>query len=123
LTELDKKKHLWVDEFGNMYEYMGNDRFDRIFTVQNKIEFDKNTIHGCDRTCNWFNYYKLHQAFLAEITLDDMLDGKIIKGEPGKDPFSYSYQITNRADDPELQKLIVFEKIKAEKVLEKLLNP
>jgi len=123
LTELDKKKHLWIDEFGNTYEYMGNDRFDRIFTAQNKIEFDKNTIHGCDRTCNWFNYYKLHQAFLAEITLDDMLDGKIIKGEPGKDPFSYSYQITKRADEPELQKSIIFEQIKAEKLLEKLLNP
>jgi len=123
LTELDKKKHLWIDEFGNMYEYKGNDYFDRIFSAQKKIEFDKVTTHGCDRKCNWFNYYKLNQEFLAEKTLDGLLDGKIIKGEPAEVPFSYHYQITSRAEDIELQKSIISEQIKAEKTLEKLLNP
>ena len=123
LTELDKKKHLWIDEFANMYEYKGNDFFDRTFTAQNKVEFDKKTSHGCDRTCNWFNYYKLKEALLAEKTLDAMLDGKIIQGEPIKEAFSHSYQTISRAEDLELQKSIIFEKNKAEKLLEKLLNP
>ena len=123
LTEIDKRKHLWIDEFGNIYDYKGNERFDRILTVQNKVEFDKTTSHGCDRDCNWFIHYKLNQEFLAEQTLGNILDGKIIKGEPLKEPFSYSYKITNRAEDPELQKSIISEKIKAEKLVEKLLNP
>ena len=119
LTEVDKKKHLWIDEFGNIYDNKGNNRFDRIFYSQNIIEYDKSTTHGCDRDCNWFHYYKLNEILLAEKTLDDMLDGKIIKGEPGKEPFSYPIHITNRADDPELQKSITLEKIKAEKLFKK----
>jgi len=122
LTQIDKKKHLWVDEFGNIYEDKGNNRFDRIFSAQQKIAFDKQTTHGCDRNCNWFNEYKLNQALLAEITLKDLLGGKIMGGESPKESFSYSFHITNRAEDLELQKLIVLEKIKAEKLAETLFN-
>jgi len=122
LTQIDKKKHLWIDEFGNIYENMGNNRFDRIFSNTEKIAFDKITVHGCDRNCNWFETYKLNQALLAEITLQDLLGGKKIEGEPAKEPFSYTFHITNRAEDPELQKSIILEKIKAEKLAAILFN-
>jgi len=122
LTQLDKKTHIWIDEFGNIYEDKGNNRFDRIFSTTEKIAFDKTTIHGCDRNCNWFDAYKLNQALLAEITLQDLLGGKNIEGELTKEPFTYSFHITNRAEDLELQKSIILEKIKAEKLAEILFN-
>ena len=121
LTQIDKKDHLWIDEFGNLYQDKGKDRFDRIYTVPEIIQYDKITMHGCNRECNWFDDYKLNQIHLAEIILSDILMGKKIEGEL-KESFSHSYNITNRAEDPELQKNKKFEIIKAEKILEKLLD-
>ena len=123
LTQIDKINHLWSDEFGNIYEYKGNDRYDRIYSVAKKIVFDKYTEHGCDRKCNWFDSYKFYQKLLAEITLKELLDGKIIKGEPPDEPFSHIFQQTSRADDIELQKNIILEKLKAKKILDKLIHP
>lgn len=123
LTEIDKKRHLWIDEFDNIYEFKGNDRFDRMPGHKISRDFDKITSHGCDRTCNWFTHYKLNQKILAQNTFDRILAGKSIEGAPPAEPFSYTYQIVNRADDPELQKSIAFEKIRAEKILKQILNP
>ncbi len=123
LTQIDKKKHLWIDEFHNIYEHKGNERFDRILSSQSNVKFDKETTHGCDRNCNWFSDYKLNQELLAEKTLGGILFGKTIEGDPGKEPFSYTYKMINRAEDPKLQAAIISENIKAEKLVEKLLNP
>jgi len=120
LTQIDKKNHLWVDEFGNFYEDKGNDRFDRIFTAE-KIIYDKVTIHGCDRNCNWFYEYKLNQELLAKITLSELLDGKTIENKDLKEAFSHSFNILKRSEDPELQKSIQIEKEKAEKIVKTLL--
>jgi len=120
LIQVDKKKHLWADEFGNLYENKGNDRYDRIYLFPKEIVYDELTQHGCDRNCNWFDKYKTHQEFLAKTTLDEILDGKTIQGEPSKKPFTYLFNPITRAEVPELQKSIIYEKLKAEKLTEKL---
>jgi len=117
LTQIDKKKHLWEDKFGNIYEHKDNDRFDIIYSIPHKIIPDKDTQHGCDRNCNWFNEYKLAQETIAKFTLNKILNGKIIEGEPPKKPFSYFYNMTTRAEDTALQESIIFEQIKAENIL------
>ena len=123
LTEIDKKKHLWIDKFHNIYENKGNDRFDRIVSTQDMVEFDKETSHGCDRNCNWFSDYKLNQEILAKKTMGGILHGKIIERDSTKEPFSYTYKMTNRAEDFKLQEAIISENIKAEKLVKKILNP
>jgi len=122
LTQVDKKKELWVDKYGNIYQNKGNDRFDEIFSVPEQIEYDKIKQNGCDRQCNWFGAYKLHQELLAEITLEEMLAGKIIPGEPPEEPFSYTYHMISRAENIELQKSILVEQKRAEKLFEELID-
>jgi len=122
LTQVDKKKELWVDQFGNVYENKGNDRFDKIFSVTEKISYDKIKQNGCDRQCNWFGAYKLHQELLAEKTLEKILAGRIIAGEPPEESFSYTYHMISRAEDVELQKSILVEQQRAEKLFEELID-
>jgi len=78
LTQIDKIKDTWIDEFGNIYQHKGNSYFNKIYDAPDEVVYDKVTNHGCDRTCNWFDAYKLNQVLEAEITLDNMLQGKSI---------------------------------------------
>lgn len=57
LVRVDKLNDLWQDEFGNIYQYMGIDRYDRVTEPRSFIR-DLPTSHGCDRYCNWFNEYE-----------------------------------------------------------------
>ena len=41
LIQIDKKEHLWKDEFGNIYQNKGNDRFDRVYSVFKEKPKDK----------------------------------------------------------------------------------
>ncbi len=122
LTQVDKKKDLWVDEYGSIYEHKGNDRFDRIIPISKEIGFDKINVHGCDRNCNWFNEYKLNEGLLAKFKLEEILEGKMIEGEPLKEAFSYEYKIISRAEDTELQKSKIIEIQKAEKIVDEILK-
>jgi hypothetical protein len=119
LTQIDKINHLWIDKFENIYEDKGNDRFDRVYSNPTEIKYDKITQHGCDRKCNWFNEYKSNQEFNANIVLKKLLNGKTIDSEP-LEPFTYTINPTTRAEDLELQKSIIYEKMRAEKTLENL---
>ncbi|MDH3611086.1 MAG: hypothetical protein OEM79_04915 [Nitrosopumilus sp.] len=122
LTQVDKFNHLWSDEFGNIYENRGNDRFDRVYSVPKEITYDKITHHGCDRNCNWFHEYKLNQQLLAKITLNKILKGKTIEGGPIEEAFTHELNPITRAEDLELQNLIILEMHRAEKILEDLRN-
>ena len=115
LTQIDKKNDLWADEFGNIYQNKGNDRFDRIYDFPKEIVYDKVGPHGCTRTCNWFEYEVLHQELLAEIKLNEILRGQEIKSVL-EEPFSYVFHIIQRHEDPQLQANIQDEIKKAEKL-------
>lgn len=54
LTQIDKKKDLWIDEFHSIYQHMSNDRYEKIQSLSHDLIYDKITEHGCDRNCNWF---------------------------------------------------------------------
>lgn len=112
LMQVDKKKDLWADEFGHIYLNKGNDRFDRIFSPQKKINYDDLKMNGCNRTCNWFDSIKMHQTMLAEITLDELLDGKQIYSFPDES-FSHEFNSLERHEDSELQSAIENEIKKA----------
>lgn len=122
LVRVDKKEDIWQDEFGNLYQNFGNNRFDVIYKVPKEIVYDTLTMHGCDRDCNWFESYKLNQELLAELQLNQMLNGKIIDGESPKEPFSHYFHIVQRSDDPILQKAIQDEIIKSTELYEELFN-
>jgi len=122
LVQVDKKEDIWQDEFGNLYQHSGNNRFDVIYKVPKEIVYDKITMHGCDRDCNWFESYKLNQELLAELQLNEMLNGKTIEGEPSKEPFSHYFRIVQRSDDPVLQQAIQDEIIEATELYEELFN-
>jgi hypothetical protein len=119
LTRIDKKAHLWEDEFGNVYENKGNDRFDRVYSVLKEKAKDKLTMHGCDRNCNWFEEYKQSQELFAKITLKKILLGKNIEGQ-NPESFYYKLNPITRTEDLELQKSIIYEQQRAEKILETL---
>ena len=119
LTQIDKKTDLWVDEFGTVYEHKGNDRYDIVRSQPKELVYDKITKHGCDRNCNWFKEYMQNQELLAQITFTKTLNGKSITDSPDE-PFSYFFDFTNRANNPELEQLISHEKLKAEKIFANL---
>ena len=78
-------------------------------------------MHGCNRNCNWFEYYKLHEQVLAEITLNEIImAGKPIKGEPLDEPFSHEYSFIKRSDDAVLQQSIIYEITKAKELYDSL---
>jgi hypothetical protein len=116
LIQIDKKEDTWQDEFGNMYHYLGNYRFDVIYEKPKDLVYDTLTMHGCDRHCNWFNNYKLQEQALAEITLNEVvLAGKPITDDNSlTEPFFHEYQMLERLEDPELQQAMLDEIIKAQ---------
>jgi hypothetical protein len=121
LVRVDKKTDVWQDESGNLYKHFENDRFDMIYKVPKKIIYDSASMNGCDRNCNWFEYYKLHESLLAEITLNDVImAGKPIKGEPPAEPFYYEYHMLQRSEDHELQQSMLNEIIRAEELYDSL---
>jgi len=117
LTLIDKKKDLWLDEFGTVYQHKGNDRYNKVRSLSHELVFDEITKHGCDRNCNWFNEHKFNQELLSKEIFKKILNGKSITDSPDE-PFSYYYSFTSRANDPELQHLISQEKQEAEKKFE-----
>ena len=121
LIQVDKKNDTWIDEFGNIYEHKGNNRFDRIYDVPKKFIYDVVTKHGCDRNCNWFEEYKLNEELLAKRTLEKMLNGKPIKNKGMLESFSYEYSTrVSRSDDLQLQKTIELEIKKASELFDKI---
>ena len=113
LTQIDKFEDKWVDEFGNVYQHKENDRFDKILTIPKKKVFDYVSMHGCDRSCNWFESYKLNQELLAEIELEKILTGKEISNEQKGFIASAPYTKIPRSENVELQNKIVDEILKA----------
>lgn len=117
LTQIDIFEDKWIDEFGNIYLYMGNDRFDKIQTIPKEDILDSMTAHGCDRLCNWFEKYKANQEMLAKSELDKMLLGKEIAAkQKGFIPAPTS-DFLSRADDTDLQNRIFEEEKKAQEFL------
>ena len=118
LTQIDKLDDKWIDEFGNIYQHKGNDRFDKILTVQKEKIFDYVTMHGCDRLCNWFENYKLNQELLAKKELEKMLMGKeIINEQKGFIASPFISKIP-RSEDLTLQNRLIEEAQKATKLIE-----
>ena len=117
LTLIDKKKGLWLDEFGTVYQHEGNDRYDKVQSLSHGLVYDEITKHGCDRNCNWFNENKLNQELLSKKIFEKILNGKSITDSPDE-PFTHFFNFTSRANDPELQRLITHEKLEAEKTFE-----
>lgn len=119
LVRIDKKQDIWQDKYGDLFQYLGNDRFDLVYKVPKETVYDKPTMHGCDRHCNWFEHYKLHQQLLAEINLrDTIMKGKPIQGEPPDEPFSHEFKILKRSEDPVLQQAILDEISRAEELFD-----
>lgn len=118
LTQIDIFEDKWIDEFGNIYISMGNDRFDKIYTVPKEVILDYMTMHGCDRLCNWFESYKEHQDLLAKAELEKILFGKEITSEPkGFIPSPTSNKVS-RAENVDLQNRITSEIKKATELFE-----
>ena len=89
--------------------------------IPKKLVYDTPTMHGCDRSCNWFEHYKLHEQLLAQLTLNnEIMKGKTIQGEPPAEPFSHEFVILQRSEDPELQQSILREIVKAEELYDVL---
>lgn len=123
LVQIDKREDIWQDEFGNLYHYHGNDRFGLIYSAPKELVYDKPTMHGCDRNCNWFEQYKLNEQLLAQITLNDkVLRGKVIQGEPPAKPIFHEANILQRSEDPVLQQLILYEQERASKLYNDLFD-
>jgi len=118
LTQIDKFEDKWIDEFGNIYKHKGNDRFDKISSIPKKVVYDRISMHGCDRSCNWFESYKLHHELLAKIELETMLMGKEIANEQKGFIASAPYTGISRSEDIDLQNKIVDEIKKATKLFE-----
>ena len=106
LTRIDKFKDLWQDEFGSIYQHMGNDRYDKVYSEPKPFIRDPLTSHGCNRHCNWFGEYVLEQEEIAKDRLIEILNGKIIEGEPPEEPFTIYFHFVAREDDPILQQNI-----------------
>lgn len=117
LTQIQKIEDKWIDEFGNVYQHKGNDRFDIIHSIPRQVIEDSVTMHGCDRTCNWFEKYKQNQEMIAHLKLDTMLGGKIANDLPSFIP-PPELEIVSRADDIILQKSISSEIHRAQKIFE-----
>ena len=112
LTQIEPLDDIWVDEFGSIYQHMGNNRFDRISQyVEEKLP-DPATSHGCDRNCSWFNEYKKGQELIAERKLSQILQYKTIAGEL-PDSFHIPMNPVSRYDDVDLQNSIKDEIKKA----------
>jgi len=118
LTQIDKFKDQWADEYGNIYQNKGNDRFDKISTISKKKVFDYVTMHGCDRLCNWFENYKLNQELLAKKELEKMLMGKEIVNEDKGYVEAPPYTKIPRSEDLILQNTIIEEVKRATEVIE-----
>ncbi len=119
LTQIDIFEDKWIDEFGNIYIHMGNDRFDKIYTVPKDVILDYVTMHGCDRFCNWFESYKEHQELLAKTELEKMLFGKEITSEPKGFISSPTYNKVSRSENTDLQNRITSEIKKATELFER----
>ena len=117
LTQIDKFEDKWVDEFGNVYLYKGNDRFDKILSIPKEQIYDHFTMHGCDRLCNWFDAYKLNQEFLAEIKLKEILGGIEIEGDQATFTPHAPYSKVPRSQDVFLQDKIMEEQHKAKELV------
>jgi len=118
LTQNDIISDLWEDEYGNVYQDVGNNRFDRISESQHEKIRDLETKHGCDRTCNWFTEYKQTQQIIAQKKLNEIFGGKSIFGEL-KEPITIYFSPITRAENTELQNAIQNEMIRAQETFEK----
>jgi len=115
LTQINKIEDKWIDEFGNIYQHNGNDKFDLINAIPRQVIEDYTTMHGCDRTCSWFETYKQYQENIAQSKIDTILGGKIAKDLSSFTP-GPEFSIVSRADDPVLQRAISLELLKAEEI-------
>jgi hypothetical protein len=122
LTRVDKKEDLWRDEYGNQYHHRGNDRFDLVNRVVNEQIKDLPTLHGCNRNCNWFEDYKTEQELMAQQKLTEILQGNPIEGWSLKEPFSFSINPTPRSEDSKLQKTLIYEELRAEKIMNDIMK-
>ena len=113
LTQIDKFEDKWIDEFGNVYQHKGNDRFDKISSIPKEIVYDYVTMHGCDRLCNWFENYKLNQELLAKIEIEKMMMGKDIINDQKGFVSPTPYIKTPRSENTDLQNNIKNETLKA----------
>jgi len=77
---------------------------------------DKITMHGIDRNNNMFDSYMLGQELVAQNTLNEILNEKSIQKNSMPEPFTYEYDFLKRSEDPILQKNILNEIIKAQKI-------
>ena len=118
LTQIDKFKDQWVDEYGNIYQHKGNDRFDKISSIPKKKIFDSLTMHGCDRLCNWFENYQKNQELLAKKELEKMLMGKEILNEQKGFIAPPPYTKIPRSEDINLQNRVIEEIKRATNVFE-----
>jgi hypothetical protein len=118
LTQIDKFNDKWIDEYGNIYLYKGNDRFDKISSIPKDKILDSLTMHGCDRLCNWFENYKENQELLATKELEHIMMGKEILNEqkgfiaaplPTKIPRSEDHILQNNIIDEIKKATVVFE--------------
>ena len=117
LTQIQKFEDKWIDEFGNVYQHKGNDRFDLIETKSKQVIEDYVTMHGCDRMCSWFEKYKQYQEKIAQEKLEIILGGDITKDLPSFTP-APKYSKVSRANDIILQEKISLEIKRAEEVFE-----
>ncbi len=115
LTQTHKINDKWIDKFGNLYQHKGNDRFDLIETIPKQVIEDFLTMHGCDRTCNWFEKYKQNQEIIAHSKLETILGGDITNDLPSFTP-SPELSIVSRADDVILQQSISLEIQRAQEI-------
>ncbi|KAF6243352.1 hypothetical protein C6988_03670 [Nitrosopumilus sp. b1] len=113
LTIYDKT-HV-IDEMGNTW-HLKDGFWIKDYEPAKKI-IDDISSHGYDRNHAFFSIYKSGQAMIAEDTLDQILLGQTLqKDNPGFETIQYN--IVDRSNDIELQKRIIEESLKAEKVSE-----
>lgn len=122
LVQIDKFEDTWADKHGNIYQYKGNDRYDKIYTVPKPMVYDKVTSHGCDRNCNWFDKYLLYEELRAKQKLSEMTNGKPIYGYDLDEPETIFFHIVPRSEDARLQAAIEGEIIRAEQLFDVLFD-
>ena len=121
LVQVDKFEDTWKDEFGNIYEHKGNNNFAKIVSIKEPIKYDRNTMHGCNRECNWFDSYKLNQEMIANQKMIEVLSVESIQNEISGH-YTININPLDRDENVELQNSILNEKLRAEMLYEQLFS-
>jgi len=121
ITQTAKYSDIWAANDGRDFEI---NEFGTVKQINQLFERHTDTGVMRDRMHSEFAKYKETQADIAVKELLVLCPNCLMYYADFKDPFSYEFPETNdRINDPELQKNLMIESEKAQKIMEYLLDP